>query len=193
MNIVLQNGQSYSAPIVLGAGWLILVVAVVLLGSWGYQLARRQFHWGRALLQLLFYSYLVLLLQVTLFPIGIFPPGHPVYHNGWGQHLLINWQLAPVLHYSPLQIGGNLLLLLPLGLLAALLTPSYRTWRTNLCLAFFTSLGIEVLQLVLNYLYMGNRIFDVNDLWLNTAGGLAGFAIYLVLRRMRGLRNSSRQ
>ena len=76
-------------------------------------------------------------------------------------------------------IVGNLLLLAPLGILLPLLFEKLQrlwplTWRVALISTF-----IEASQLVTKA-----RSVDVDDVILNTAGGVVGFGIYAHLRRM---------
>jgi glycopeptide antibiotics resistance protein len=68
------------------------------------------------------------------------------------------------------QLAGNLLLLLPLGLLGPIALPAMNGW-----LRVF-SLAIEAAQL-----WIPNRMADVDDVLLNVVGALLGYAIFLVL------------
>ena len=43
---------------------------------------------------------------------------------------------------------------------------------------FFCSLGIETIQLIMSFFYLGNRVFDVNDLFFNTIGSIFGFVFF---------------
>ena len=68
---------------------------------------------------------------------------------------------------------GNFVGFMPLGLLAPLLFEKVRSVRSMLVFSFLTSLGFELTQLV-----TGLGIFDVDDLLLNTAGGVIGYLIF---------------
>ena len=60
--------------------------------------------------------------------------------------------------------------------------PRYRRLSSNLFLAFLVSLAIELIQLSINMLtQVANRAVDVNDILLNTLGGLIGFFVYLLI------------
>jgi glycopeptide antibiotics resistance protein len=74
-----------------------------------------------------------------------------------------------------IQVGGNILLLLPLGLVSGCLKKGW-LWVA------LVSLLIEVSQLLLS-LQLGfvYRTFDVDDLWMNSLGGFLG---YLVARKV---------
>ena len=71
---------------------------------------------------------------------------------------------------------GNILMFLPIGLFTALLSDRPRWWKSTLY-TLGTSLFIEVFQLFVS------RGTDVDDLILNTVGGLAGYWLFGALRR----------
>lgn len=77
-----------------------------------------------------------------------------------------------------LNIPGNVLAFMPFGFLI----PRLREKRTNVFLAGLFSLElsflVELLQLIFKL-----GCFDVDDLLLNTIGGVLGYLLYLVFRR----------
>jgi glycopeptide antibiotics resistance protein len=75
-------------------------------------------------------------------------------------------------------ILGNMLLLVPLGLLLPILWREFDNMRNTLLFSFLFSLGIEIIQL-LSY-YVGNigRSFDIDDIILNTFGACLGYLFY---------------
>lgn len=76
-----------------------------------------------------------------------------------------------------LNIPGNILIFLPLGLLPPLLwSKMEKLWKTAL-FGFGVSLFIEVTQLILP------RGTDVDDLLLNTFGTLLGYALFALIRK----------
>ncbi len=74
----------------------------------------------------------------------------------------------------------NVVLFLPLGILAPLLWDRLRRLLPLLGVSFGFSLLIELSQL------LNNRSTDVDDLILNTLGGLAGFGLYKLWNRCTG-------
>ena len=72
----------------------------------------------------------------------------------------------------------NVFLLFPLMLGVIALCPKFRTWQRAMLLAFVISLGIETTQIVVDLLYNANRVFEIDDLWTNTLGGLLAFFTY---------------
>lgn len=81
--------------------------------------------------------------------------------------------------YKYRNIGGNVLGFIPVGMfLPVLVFHRGRAWKTVLAV-FLLSLGFESVQL-----YTGSGVFDVDDIFLNTVGGICGYMLqWLVPRR----------
>lgn len=76
------------------------------------------------------------------------------------------------------QILLNVIMMVPFGFLFPMTrTPAAGFGRTVFC-CFLTSLGIELLQPLIN----GFRSADITDLITNTTGGMVGYVLYLALR-----------
>lgn len=86
------------------------------------------------------------------------------YKNGMWTALLINFL-------------GNIIMFIPVGFFAGLLMDKPLCWKGALC-AFGLSLFIELAQLFVC------RGTDVDDLILNTLGGVLGYWLFLLLRRI---------
>ena len=69
-------------------------------------------------------------------------------------------------------IAGNIALFFPMGILLPFLFPKMRSFRRILLIAICTTLCVELAQLFLRY-----GICDVDDVILNVAGWLLGFAV----------------
>ena len=84
--------------------------------------------------------------------------------------------------YEYRNLGGNLLGFVPLGILLPLLFRRLRSFPAVIASVFIVSLAYEVIQLC-----TGLGVFDVDDLILNTTGGMIGFMIHfcatLIYRR----------
>ena len=81
----------------------------------------------------------------------------------------------------------NVLLFLPLGFFLPLLWERFRKLGSTACFGFGLSLTIELLQM-LTY-----RMTDVNDLFTNTFGAVAGFWLALPLvKRCRAMEDGKR-
>ncbi|MFA9493605.1 VanZ family protein [Streptococcus sp. E17BB] len=72
----------------------------------------------------------------------------------------------------------NIFLLYPLVLGLLHLFPSLRSMARAIKLAFYLSLSIELTQIVLDLLIDANRVFELDDLWTNTLGGLLAYLTY---------------
>ena len=93
------------------------------------------------------------------------------------------WNLGEVtsllqLFWIFLQNALNILLLFPLVFQLLYLYPNLRKTKKILFLSFLLSLGIECTQLVLDFLFDFNRVFEIDDLWTNTLGGYLAWVLY---------------
>ena len=79
-----------------------------------------------------------------------------------------------------LNLGGNILGFMPFGFCIPLLFRYHRTVPVILLCSFLFSLSIELIQLVTR---VGSC--DVDDILLNTLGGLLGYWLFLFLRDIR--------
>jgi glycopeptide antibiotics resistance protein len=76
-------------------------------------------------------------------------------------------------------LGGNIIGFVPLGILFPALFLAFRSfWRVAL-VCFCISLLFETTQLL-----TGLGSFDVDDIILNTTGGIVGYIVYIILRRI---------
>lgn len=77
-------------------------------------------------------------------------------------------------------LGGNVLCFVPFGFFVPWMWKNTDRWYLSVLLSLYLSLLIELTQL-----FMKVGSFDVDDLLLNTAGGLLGFGCYRLWRRLR--------
>jgi len=113
----------------------------------------------------------------TLAP--VYDPHHWAIGNTHPGHTLQFYLDRPSIKDAIIQIGGNLVLLAPLGVLLPLITPKLRgPIRLTLVIAVISS-AIEVTQGTA----ISGRSFDVDDIILNTLGGLLA---YLIIGRRFG-------
>ncbi|NRG41637.1 VanZ family protein [Rathayibacter sp. VKM Ac-2835] len=82
-----------------------------------------------------------------------------------------------LLDYTRIEAAANVLLFVPLGLLAALHLPARRAWLAVL-LGMLTSTAVEAVQLLL----LAQRHADLHDVLANTIGAAVGAAIGALLR-----------
>ena len=98
------------------------------------------------------------------------------------------WKLGEVtsitqLFWIFLQNILNVFLLFPLVFQLLYLCPNLRKTKKILFLSFLLSLGIECTQLVLDFFFDFNRVFEIDDLWTNTLGGYLTWVLYKLLHR----------
>ena len=79
-----------------------------------------------------------------------------------------------------LNLGGNVVGFMPFGFFLPVVSRRGRRPHNAVLLAFGLSLCIETVQLVFK---VGS--FDVDDLLLNTIGGILGFGLYKLVQRIR--------
>jgi glycopeptide antibiotics resistance protein len=88
------------------------------------------------------------------------------------------------IEYTIQNLVGNIILFMPIGFLIPAVYPPTRSTIKIVIISFFASLTIEIIQFITS-----RGIFDVDDLILNTIGGLLGyvcmkyFKIRVVLNR----------
>ena len=76
------------------------------------------------------------------------------------------------------QLVSNILMFVPLGVLMPIVFPKLRSfWRLSLC-----ALGITVLIEITQY--FTGRSADIDDVIMNTVGGMLGFGIYAGFNRL---------
>ena len=98
------------------------------------------------------------------------------------------WNLGEVtsflqLFWIFLQNTLNILLLFPLIFQLLYLIPSLRKTKKVIWLSFLLSLSIECTQLVLDFFFDFNRVFEIDDLWTNTLGGYLAWVLYKLLHK----------
>ena len=77
----------------------------------------------------------------------------------------------------------NVFLLFPLIFQLLYLIPSLRKTKRVILFSFLLSLSIECTQLVLDFFFDFNRVFEIDDLWTNTLGGYLAWLLYKLLHK----------
>ena len=98
------------------------------------------------------------------------------------------WNLGEVtspiqLFWIFLQNALNILLLFPLIFQLLYLIPALRKTKRVILFSFLLSLSIECTQLVLDFFFDFNRVFEIDDLWTNTLGGYLAWVLYKLLHK----------
>lgn len=131
---------------------------------------------GQVLLRVLFVVYLALLAWIVLWKLAVPSIGaaaflpHPI-------------KLIPFLPSgaadasAPLEVLANVLLFVPFGVYLGLLAPAWKWWKAT---AVFVGASL-VLEITQHLLSIGT--FDITDIIVNTAGGMAGLGLVVLARR----------
>lgn len=133
----------------------------------------------------IFFIYSLGVISVTILPIPIegiddfIETGFEPNNNFFPFSSIIQIVTEMPLHVILRQIGGNLTLLLPLGFLLPLIWEKQQRFWKALQVGFSFSLGIELTQLLIStILGFTYKIFDVDDLILNTVGFAVGYLFF---------------
>ena len=143
---------------------------------------------------LLFVMFCAGLAALTLFPAGFWRLSHweSALRGGVPLFPPVDWSLQlQTLQLTPLQeiwrafrgpwvmflMLANIGIFAPVGFFPALLWRRWRWWK-SLLLGFFTSCAIEFAQFFIG------RSTDIDDVILNTAGALAGYWLFWLVRAL---------
>jgi glycopeptide antibiotics resistance protein len=103
-------------------------------------------------------------------------PGQVVEDNFVPFHTIGIYLANPDSAFWLTQAVGNLLLLLPVGLLGPVVVPWLGSWWRVLLVALLISVSIEAVQGAL----LADRAADIDDVMLNVLGALLGYALFRV-------------
>lgn len=175
---------------------LVLLIPVVVWHGRTHGLSRTAI-----LLRLLLCVWIAALVTLAFFPLPLPPyegvPAGMADYRGWPYPWISPVPIETI--RSSLEQGwrfpagkflvGNLGAFVPLGLLAPIISPRWRSWRRALVLGLGVSLVVEAAQLLIS-LGMGFpwRVADIDDVILNTLGTLLGFGIWFAVRVLVGRR-----
>lgn len=157
-----------------------------------YRWTKKWYSIQKNIIYLFVYIYSIYLIGYTFFPLDFSPDW---FSKTYTQ--LIPFQIFRDMYpywmremyiVIATQIWWNIALLLPAWFFLQLLFSKYKTYTQAIFIWFSLSLVIESLQLYLSYFIVAWRykIFDVDDLILNTLGFVLGFLAYnLVMKIIR--------
>ncbi|MGO0155003.1 VanZ family protein [Leuconostoc mesenteroides] len=184
MHIVYLNNQQYIAQSVHATTIFLLLCVYILSRHILKSLRNKSFSWQGLLGRVIFSVYATLVATFTLsfYKWSSFATYLSVIkgYGGFGQYTFAHLSFfnADNVAFSWYQLTGNFMLLLPLGFLAPFLFPKWRGLLHIVPRIFLTTLTIEIIQGTSTFFYLSNRIFDMNDLAVNTIGGIVGYIIY---------------
>ena len=140
---------------------------------------------NKLLIKIAFAVYLLFLAYVLFFAEAFGRQGET---DGYRYNLTLFHEIARYIRIGKnggweqfmVNIIGNILAFVPFGFFAPLTIQRCRHVILTAMLSFELSLLVEILQLITK---VGS--FDVDDLFLNTVGGIIGFGIYLLGKKIK--------
>ncbi|WP_227013473.1 VanZ family protein [Paenibacillus psychroresistens] len=124
------------------------------------------------LLEAAFVFYLLFVIYFVFIPIdvnlGIYSSNSPWYNS---------IHPVPFINNDIPSFTLNMIMMVPLGFFLPLLYSRVRTVKNALKIGLFTSLGIEVAQLIMAITLSSSRTSDINDLIANSLGCAIGFIL----------------
>ncbi len=134
-----------------------------------------------------FLVYLIALVYFLLFA-EMFGRTHTEINKTYRYNLVLFKEIWRFWHYREqlgftavlLNLAGNIVGLMPFGFFLPFLAIRTRSCYTVTCLTFLFSLVIETTQLIYK---VGS--FDVDDLLLNTIGGILGYLLFWMAQYVR--------
>lgn len=90
-------------------------------------------------------------------------------------HEILRYKITSRLFFK--NVVGNMIMFLPFGFFSSFYLKSEKI-SIPLLLTIIASLSIECIQLIIG------RVFDVDDIILNILGGITGYFIYSILRKL---------
>lgn len=127
----------------------------------------------RKIFGILFGIYVILLFYLTLFS--------PTFLSQRSINLVPFKTILPFLKIGGramvINIIGNILAFVPIGLLFPLLEGKVSSIKNIISASFILSFIVELLQFL-----FALRVADVDDLILNVAGGVLGYFIYILIK-----------
>lgn len=154
---------------------------------WNQKKIGKQIEFSKDVTGTLFFLYILVLIDITMFPIEI----------GYTGKRYMSYNIVPfksiygLLHHSWYMVPfrnlvGIILLFAPLGLFVPIKWRKINKLRKMILIGFFISLFIETLQLSVLH-----RSADIDDIILNTIGTVIGYLAFHFVKKllMRNKRN----
>lgn len=189
-NLYMINGSLF---IILGV-ICYLIVRGILIGTKN----KKHMIWWKEIISFLFVVYICMVVAVTLFPL---PIGFPSNIENLNRSVNIIPFASIIKDINQIgsaydgdalfmiglivrNVGGNILLLMPLGFLAPILWDKYKKFKNTILLGFTISVSIELLQLIESLFSGWTRVIDIDDVICNILGSILGYCIYTILLKL---------
>lgn len=150
--------------------------------------------WYKEMFILLFVIYMCLVVSVTLFPIPIgfgfdyenssrsinFLPLVSIIENIRQIGTAYDGDVLFMTSLIIRNVGGNILLLMPLGFLVPIISGKMKDLKSVSLLGLAVSVAIELFQLLESFGGGWGRITDIDDVICNVIGVVIGYLIYVL-------------
>ncbi|GIN86315.1 VanZ family protein [Heyndrickxia sporothermodurans] len=182
---------------------------IVFLGMIGYIVIRSIFvglqyrkwnltFWFKEGVRILFTLYILLVISVTFFPLALWIdyswerikfginliPFVSVIHDIGRIGHAYDGDSAFMIRLIIRNVGGNILLFVPLGILIPILSKKYKDFKRMVLLGLGMSVCIEFIQFLELFAGGFGRTVDIDDVIFNTLGAVLGFLIYKILYKL---------
>ncbi|MGH1283843.1 VanZ family protein [Bacillus toyonensis] len=171
-----------------------LIVRSILIGMKN----KKHVNWWKELIRFLFVVYIFMVVAVTLFPLPIgFPssaenlsrsvniiPFASIFKDIGQIGSAYDGDVLFMIGLIVRNVGGNVLLLMPLGFLAPFIWDTYKKIKNTILLGFTISVSIELLQLIESLFSGSARITDIDDVICNVLGSIIGYFIYKITLKL---------
>ncbi len=157
---------------------------------------KKQVYWPKEIIGFLFALYICMIVSVTLFPIPIgfssdiensyrssinVIPFKSIISNISEIGIAYDGDVLFMIGLIAKNIGGNILMLMPLGFLAPMLSVKIKDFKSTILLGFAVTISIEFLQLLESLVGGWGRITDIDDVICNVSGVIFGYSIYKLI------------
>jgi len=133
--------------------------------------------------------YISVLIELFFFPI-------PCYPSEWAvgrEYTKPSMNFVPFVNILSTQpfvivrnLFGNILVFVPLGFLVPYMMKSEKKIKKTLIIVVLSSIGVELIQFIGSFMIfrMDWKVVDIDDLIMNTIGGLIGIGCYLMFNKL---------
>lgn len=161
------------------------LVSILLYSILFIYLKKSQYNLKRIFYITLLYFYGVIVFHITILPLPLDEIGVESLQMSSSNNHYVN--LIPFIDFLQMgkfsfirQVIGNIVMFVPLGFLLPLSFKKCENVKNLIKYSFSTSLTIELLQLIICIFLIKApyRVWDINDLLLNSFGSLLGYVLY---------------
>ncbi|MBP3041282.1 VanZ family protein [Bacillaceae bacterium Marseille-Q3522] len=151
--------------------------------------------WRNEAIKFLFVVYILMVISVTLFPLALwidfnvenityslnFVPFVSIIDDFRQIGVAYSGDAVFMIRLIIRNVGGNILLFMPLGFLVPIFAKKYRHFKNTILLGFFASISIEIIQFFELFTGGMGRAVDIDDVICNVIGASIGYLIFKMI------------